>query len=70
MSEELFEHTDTLLLGIQKEVADSELSYKLRTVRQLLVTIEEQHTAAREALEEADVNEETLESLRQLGYLD
>jgi len=70
MAEELFDHTDALLQGIQKEVSDSKLSYKLRTVRQLLVAIEEQHIVAQEALEEADVDEETLESLRQLGYLD
>jgi hypothetical protein len=55
---------------VQEEVTDPELTFKLRTARQALVTLEEQYTAGQEALERADVDEETLESLRQLGYLD
>lgn len=70
MEEDFFEHIDTMLKGVQEEVTDPELTFKLRTARQALVTLEEQYTAGQEALERADVDEETLESLRQLGYLD
>ena len=70
MEEDLFEHIDTMLKSVQEDVTDSELTFKLRTARQALVALEEQYTAGQEALETADVDEETLESLRQLGYLD
>jgi hypothetical protein len=70
MEEDLFEHIDTMLKSVQEDVTDSELTFKLRTARQALVALEEQYTAGQEALERADIDEETLESLRQLGYLD
>jgi hypothetical protein len=70
MEEDLFEHIDTMLKSVQEDVTDSELTFKLRTARQALVALEEQYTAGQEAFERADIDEETLESLRQLGYLD
>jgi hypothetical protein len=70
MEEDLFEHIDTMLESVQEEVTDSDLTFKIRTARQSLVAIEEQYTAGQEALEKADINDGTLESLRQLGYLD
>lgn len=70
MEEDSFEHTDTMLKSVQEGVTDSELRFKLRTARQLLDALKEQYTAGQEALEMADIDEETLESLRQLGYLD
>ncbi|QAU13387.1 hypothetical protein EKH57_12050 [Halorubrum sp. BOL3-1] len=70
MEEDLFEHIDTMLESVQEEMTDSGLTFKIRTARQSLVAIEEQYTAGQEALEKADIDDETLESLHQLGYLD
>ena len=69
METDLFDHIDTMLETVQDEVADPDLAFKLRTARQTLVVIEEQYTAGQKALKEAEIDEETLESLRQLGYL-
>jgi len=65
-----FDHIDTMLKSVQEDVTESELTVKLRTARQLCVALKEQYTAGQEAIERADIDEETLESLRQLGYLD
>jgi hypothetical protein len=70
MEEDLFEHIDTMLKSAQEEVADSDLRFKLRTARQSLAILEDQYRAGQEALEQADIEEETLDSLRELGYLD
>lgn len=70
MEEDLFEYIDTMLKSVQEAVTDSELKFKLRTARQSLFVLEDQYTAGQEALENTDIDEETLESLRQLGYLD
>ena len=70
MKENLFEHIDTMLESVQEDMTDSELAFKIRTARQSLVVIEEQYVAGQEALEKADIDDETLESLRQLGYID
>jgi hypothetical protein len=65
-----FDHIDTMLKSVQEDVTESELTFKLRTARQLCDALKEQYTAGQEAIERADIDEETLESLRQLGYLD
>ena len=70
MKEDLFEHVDTMLESVQEDVTDSDLVFKIRTARQSLVVIEEQYAAGQKALETADIDDGTLESLRQLGYLD
>lgn len=70
MEEDSFEHIDTMLRSVQEGVTDSELRFKLRTARQLLDALKEQYTAGQEALEMTDIDKKTLESLRQLGYLD
>lgn len=70
MKKNLFEHIDTMLENVQEDVTDSDLAFKIRTARQSLVIIEEQYAAGQEALEETDIDDGTLESLRQLGYLD
>jgi hypothetical protein len=59
-----------MLANVQDEVDDSELSFKLRTARQLLMVYDEQLREHREALAEDDIDEEALENLRELGYLD
>jgi hypothetical protein len=70
MTQRLAEKIDTMLAGVQEEVDDSELSFKLRTARQLLVAYDEHLRKHRDALGEADLDEEALENLRQLGYIE
>lgn len=70
MGQDSFEHIDTMLKSVQEDVTKPELSFKLRTARQLCDALKEQYTAGQEAVERADIDEETRESLRQLGYLD
>ncbi|WP_135820505.1 hypothetical protein [Halostella litorea] len=70
MADTTFETVDTMLESVQSDVDDPELCFKLRTARQLLVFLEERYAVGREALEDADFDDETLDSLRQLGYLE
>ena len=70
MEKTTLEIVEQLLSNVQAEVDDPELSYKLRTARQLIVLVSEQHEAGRNALTDADLDPETLEQLRRLGYLD
>lgn len=61
---------ETLLESAIEETDDSDISFKLRSALQLLMVVEEQHVAAREAIEEAEVEDEVRHNLQQLGYLD
>lgn len=70
MGEPLAGEIDEMLESVQEEVDDADLAFKLRTARQLLVVYDERLRKYREALDETDLEEETLENLRQLGYLD
>lgn len=70
MGETVTERVAKLLESVQEEVEDPELSFKLRTARQMLVLCSEQHAVAKQALDEADLDEKTRDNLRQLGYLD
>lgn len=70
MEQKLFEYIDEMLENVQEEVTDSDLRFKIRTARQTLIVLEDQHTTAQDALKKSDISDKTLESLRQLGYLD
>lgn len=70
MAETTIGTIETLLEGAIEETEDSEISFKLRSALQLLFVIEEQHVAAREAIEEAEIDDEIREDLRELGYID
>jgi len=59
-----------MLASVQEEVGDSELIFKLRTARQLVMVCEENMNTLEEAVAEAELDEETRKKLRQLGYLD
>lgn len=61
---------NTLLQSVQEAVEDPEATFKLRTARQLVVLCGEQQEVARETLQEADIGEEALTNLEQLGYLE
>lgn len=65
-----YEHIDTMLKSVQEDVTDPELRFKLRTARQLCGMMKEHYVAGQKAIERADIDEKTLESLRELGYLD
>lgn len=70
MEDELFNYIDSMLESVQDDVDDADLAFKLRTARQSLVGLEEQYREGQEALEQMDIDDETLDSLRELGYLD
>lgn len=70
MGETLADKIDEMLAGVQSDVDDPELSFKLRTARQLLVAHDEHLREHRESLTESDLDEDALENLRQLGYLE
>lgn len=64
------ETIETMLESVQQEVDDPELRFKLRTARQLLLLLEEQHDLGRKALADADLDADVREDLRTLGYLE
>jgi hypothetical protein len=70
MSETTIDALRSLLENALQEVDDSEAEFQLRTALQLLIALEEQHEGAREILEEAEIDGEVRENLRELGYLD
>ena len=59
-----------LIESVAKDTDDREHQFKLRTALQLLEYIEAQHEAANEALADCDMDKQTRENLRQLGYLE
>ena len=70
MSETTTDTIRAILQSVVDEVDDSEFGFKLRSALQLLDVIEEQHEGARETLEDAELEDEVRENLRELGYLD
>lgn len=70
MSETTTDTIRAILHSAVEEVDDSELGFKLRSALQLLDAIEEQYEGAREALEDAELEDDVRENLRELGYLD
>lgn len=70
MAETTIDTVDTLLDSVQRSVDDPELTFKLRTARQLLLVIDEQHEAARDALDHVEIDEEMERNLRKLGYIE
>lgn len=70
MKEPLADKIDEMLASVQDGVDDPDISFKLRTARQMLVVYDEHLRKHREALDETDLEENALENLRQLGYID
>ena len=70
MSKSTYEHIDTMLKSVQEDIEDPELRFKLRTARQLCDAMKEHYIAGQQAIERADMDEEPIEHLRELGYLD
>lgn len=61
---------ESLLESAVEETDDSDISFKIRSALQLLMVVEERHVAAREAVEEADLDDDVRENLRELGYIE
>lgn len=70
MGETIPETIGVLLENVQDEVDDPEVSFKLRTARQLMYAWLDKTEAYEQALNEADLPTETTDRLRDLGYLD
>jgi hypothetical protein len=64
------ERAAELIDGVLQDTDDDEHRFKLRTALQLLEMIQEQHDVADQALADSELNEETRENLRGLGYLE
>lgn len=70
MSKTTVETTRQLLESALDEVDDSEVSFKIRSALQLLVLIEERTEEAKKTIGKANIEDETRERLRELGYFD
>lgn len=60
---------EELLESAIAETSDSDISMKLRIVLQLLAAVEKRHVAGREGLEDAAIDDEVRDVLRELGYV-
>lgn len=70
MTETAIDIIETMLESALEDTDDSNIRFKLRTALQLLVVIEEQQEAGREALKDVEIQDDVRENLRELGYLD
>jgi len=61
---------DELLAGVMEDVEGSEARYKLRNARQLVEVVRQRHHDLDEAIEDSVDDEEILEDLRDLGYVE
>lgn len=67
---EALDTVDELLEGAANDIDDSDALYKIRNARQLLELAKQRHEDHDEAIEEMIENEETLNNLRELGYVE
>lgn len=70
MADTTAETIDTLLESVQENVDDADLAFKLRTARQLVVALNEKNKEYKQALKDADLDQDTRDNLRKLGYLE
>ena len=59
-----------LLETVIKETDDREVHFKLRTASQLVDVVQQHHDDLLESLEDANLNDELTEELREMGYMD
>lgn len=69
MGETICGTIEQLLASVQDQIDDTAVSYRVRTARQLAVACQYNHERAEETLAEADLDQETVEQLREYGYL-
>ena len=60
---------DTMLASVQEEIEDDDLTFKLRTARQLIIACKDEQIEYQQALKSADLDNETEARLEELGYL-
>lgn len=70
MAKTTLDTIDELLEGALDDVDDSEVRYKLKSARQLLRVVQQRHNNIDTALEDNVDDEDVLNDLRDLGYLD
>lgn len=71
MAKTTLDTIDELLESALEDTDDSEIRYKLRNARQLLQIVKERHRdIADEGIADAVDDEEILNDLRDLGYID
>lgn len=70
MGGDIYEHIDAILESVQDDIEDPVLKLKLRTVRQLCKIVKKHYVAGPHTIDEVDINEEMIESLRELGYFE
>lgn len=70
MDRTLCEKIDTMLTSAQATSDDPDVSFKIRTARQMLVACDEILREHGDAPEHSDPDGETRENLERLGFLD
>ena len=70
MVREALDTVDEILEGAMNDIDDSDGLYKIRSARQLLELAKQRHRDHDEAIEEIISDDEVLDDLRDLGYVD
>ena len=70
MEQTLAEDIDQMLTSVQEQLDDPELTYKLRTARQLVMVYDGVLREHGKSLDQGDLDPEALENLQRLGYID
>ncbi|QPV64835.1 hypothetical protein I7X12_09620 [Halosimplex litoreum] len=69
MPKTTLEALDELLRGAERDVGDPNTIYKLRSARQLVEVLKQRQGDREDAIEDAIEDEEILDDLRDLGYV-
>lgn len=70
MSKDTLDTIEELLRSIQGDVSNSDTIYKIRSARQLVQVLRQRHHDLGDAIDETVTDQEILENLRELGYLE
>jgi len=70
MPEDAMDTIEELLQGVQNDVQDPETVYKVRSAQQLLHVVRQKHDDLNAAIDETVADEEIIENLAELGYLE
>lgn len=69
MGASICDTVDTLLASVQEDIEDPDLTFKLRTARQLNLACKDEMDAFKQTVENAELDEETEARLQELGYI-
>ena len=70
MPENALDTIEEILQSVQEDVIDSETAYKIRNARQLVQVVRQKNDDLNEAIDETITDDEIVENLRELGYLE